>query len=109
MLLNKGTYSGARYLSASTIETFITKPLPGEDRYLGWDMKSPTGSSAGSFFSPSSFGHTGFTGTSVWVDPERRLGVIFLTNRVHPTRANTKLFRIRPALHDAVVGALRAE
>jgi CubicO group peptidase (beta-lactamase class C family) len=70
-------------------------------------MKSQKGSSAGTLFSPSSFGHTGFTGTSVWIDPERKLGVVFLTNRVHPTRANSKLFKIRPALHDAIVTALR--
>jgi beta-glucosidase-like glycosyl hydrolase/CubicO group peptidase (beta-lactamase class C family) len=109
MLLNGGTYGGTRYLAASTIAAFIGTRREGEQRWLGWDRKSPRGSSAGTLFSASSFGHTGFTGTSVWVDPERRLGVIFLTNRVHPTRANTKLFRIRPALHDAVVGALRAE
>jgi beta-glucosidase-like glycosyl hydrolase/CubicO group peptidase (beta-lactamase class C family) len=109
MLVNGGTYGGTRYLAASTIAAFIGTRREGEQRWLGWDRKSPRGSSAGTLFSASSFGHTGFTGTSVWVDPERRLGVIFLTNRVHPTRANTKLFRIRPALHDAVVGALRAE
>ena len=109
MLLNRGTYGGTRYLADSTITAFIGTRREGEERWLGWDRKSPRGSSAGTLFSASSFGHTGFTGTSVWVDPERRLGVIFLTNRVHPTRANTKLFRIRPALHDAVVGALRPE
>jgi beta-N-acetylhexosaminidase len=106
MILNKGVYAGVRYLAESTITTFISKPLPGEDRYLGWDRKSPEGSSAGSLFSPSSFGHTGFTGTSVWVDPERRISLILLTNRVHPTRANLKISKVRPAVADAVIQAL---
>jgi CubicO group peptidase (beta-lactamase class C family) len=106
MLLNRGTYGGVRYLSGSTITEFTGTRAEGQDRYLGWDMKSPTGSSAGTLFSPSSFGHTGFTGTSIWVDPERKLAVILLTNRVHPTRANQKIARVRPAVHDAVVRAL---
>jgi CubicO group peptidase (beta-lactamase class C family) len=106
MLLQKGTYGGREYLRSSTVETFTRNPAPGS-RLLGWDVKSPTGSSAGSLFSPSSYGHTGFTGTSVWVDPERDLCVIVLTNRVHPTRANTKLSGVRPAVHDAVVRAIQ--
>ena len=109
MLLNEGVYGGRRYLSSDIVRTFTRVRPPGQDRYLGWDAKSPHGSSAGDLFSPSSFGHTGFTGTSVWVDPERQLGVILLTNRVHPTRANTKLFSVRPAFHNAVVRALEPE
>jgi CubicO group peptidase (beta-lactamase class C family) len=107
MLLNGGEYNGVRYLSARTIDRFVRSRDPGQERFLGWDRRSPRGSSAGSLFSPSSFGHTGFTGTSIWADPERKLAVIFLTNRVHPTRANGKLFAIRPALHDLVVSSLR--
>ncbi len=106
MLLNKGTYGGIRFLKESTVIEFTRKYVQGQDRYLGWDMKSVLGSSAGSLFSPSSFGHTGFTGTSIWTDPERKLSVILLTNRVHPTRANLKIARIRPAVHDAVVRAI---
>lgn len=109
LLLNKGTYAGVRYLTESTVVAFTGRHLAGEDRYLGWDMKSPTGSSAGSLFSPTSFGHTGFTGTSVWVDPERRISVILLTNRVHPTRANLKISKVRPAVADAVIQALSQE
>ena len=109
LLLNKGTYAGIRYLAESTVVAFTGRRLAGEDRFLGWDMKSPTGSSAGSLFSPTSFGHTGFTGTSVWVDPERRISVILLTNRVHPTRANMKIAKIRPAVADAVIQALSRE
>jgi beta-N-acetylhexosaminidase len=107
MLINKGAYGGVRLLKESTVVEFTRKYVPGQDRYLGWDMKSPTGSSAGTLFSPSSFGHTGFTGTSVWTDPERKISVILLTNRVHPTRANQKLAKVRPLVHDAVIRALR--
>ncbi|NOY06921.1 MAG: beta-lactamase family protein, partial [Chlorobi bacterium] len=57
----------------------------------------------GKYFSANSFGHTGFTGTSIWIDPERKLYVIFLTNRVYPTRKNRRLVKFRPVLHDAVV------
>jgi beta-glucosidase-like glycosyl hydrolase/CubicO group peptidase (beta-lactamase class C family) len=107
MLLSGGVYDGVRYLRDSTIATFVGQRTEGQERFLGWDMRSLKGSSAGTLFSPASFGHTGFTGTSIWIDPERKLAVVFLTNRVHPTRANSKLFRIRPALHDCVVSALR--
>ena len=106
MLLNSGTYGGARVVSDSIVRQFIGHRRPEEDRYLGWDTFSPGSSSGGSRLSFSSFGHTGFTGTSIWVDPERKLGVVFLTNRVCPTRRNAKLFRFRPALHDAVISAL---
>ena len=109
MLLNKGMYAGVRFLAESTIVAFTARALPGEDRYLGWDMKSPTGSSAGTLFSPNSFGHTGFTGTSVWIDPERRISLILLTNRVHPTRANVRVSRVRPVIADAVIRALSRE
>jgi CubicO group peptidase (beta-lactamase class C family) len=108
MLLNKGIYGGTRYLKESTVVEFTQKYVPGQERYLGWDMKSPTGSSAGTLFSPSSFGHLGFTGTSIWTDPERKVSVIFLTNRVHPTRANQKIARVRPAVHDMVIKAMKS-
>ena len=81
--------------------------VPGSSRALGWDTPSE-GSSAGRLFSPRSFGHTGFTGTSLWIDPERQLFVILLTNRVHPTRENNAIREVRPAVADAVVRALAA-
>ncbi|MGB6123334.1 MAG: serine hydrolase, partial [Bacteroidota bacterium] len=105
MLLNEGVYAGRRYLRAETVEEFTGRRISGQ-RYLGWDFRSPRGSPSGTMFSPASFGHTGFTGTSIWVDPERDLFVVFLTNRVHPTRANRKIYAVRPALHDAVIRAL---
>jgi beta-N-acetylhexosaminidase len=106
MLLNGGTYGGRRYLSDSIVSLFTRRRVEGQDRFLGWDAKAPKGSSAGTLFSPSSFGHTGFTGTSIWADPERDLAVIFLTNRVYPTRANGKIAKVRPRLHDLIIGAL---
>jgi len=106
MLFNKGQYAGKRYIGEKTVAEFIDARAPGQERWLGWDMKSPRGSSAGSLFPPVSFGHTGFTGTCIWADPSRGLAVIFLTNRVFPTRANLKIARVRPALNDAVMRAL---
>jgi CubicO group peptidase (beta-lactamase class C family) len=101
MMLNGGL------VSHETIELFTRKAgIPGSDRALGWDTKSAEGSSAGTLLSPNSFGHTGFTGTSMWIDPERELYVILLTNRVHPTRENHLIREARPAVADAVVRAL---
>ncbi|HEU5217803.1 MAG TPA: serine hydrolase, partial [Gemmatimonadales bacterium] len=79
--------------------------VPGSSRALGWDTPSP-GSSAGTLLSQQSFGHTGFTGTSLWIDPERQLVIVLLTNRVHPTRANTRIGPLRIAVADAVIRAL---
>ena len=105
MLLNEGVYAGHRYLSSGTIRQFIGS-RPEQRRFLGWDFRSPVGSSSGSLFSARAFGHTGFTGTSVWVDPERRLFVVFLTNRVHPTRANRRIYDVRPTVHDTIIRSL---
>ncbi|WP_447969297.1 serine hydrolase domain-containing protein [Nitrospira sp. M1] len=68
---------------------------------LGWDTPSKS-SSSGKYFSASAFGHLGFTGTSVWIDPEVELEVILLTNRVHPTRANNAIRQFRPMIHDVI-------
>jgi CubicO group peptidase (beta-lactamase class C family) len=72
---------------------------------LGWTVPTPP-STSGRFFSPRSYGHLGFTGTSVWVDPDRELTVILLTNRVHPTRDNPGIAAFRPAIHDAIYDGL---
>lgn len=107
MLLNGGVLDGRRIVSRQTVELFTRKAgIPDSDRAIGWDTKSAEGSSAGTLFSPRSFGHTGFTGTSIWIDPARRLYVILLTNRVHPTRENQLIREARPAVADAVVRAL---
>jgi CubicO group peptidase (beta-lactamase class C family) len=119
MLLNRGELEGRRLVSSETVDLFTRRAgVPGSSRALGWDTPSngkdrrssvpgdPGYSSAGSLFSARSFGHTGFTGTSMWMDPERGLFVILLTNRVYPTRENRKISRVRSRLADAVVGAL---
>ncbi len=69
----------------------------------GFDTPSSSGSSSGSYFSPDSVGHLGFTGTSFWIDPERDIIVVLLTNRVHPTRENRGIREFRPRCHDAVM------
>jgi CubicO group peptidase (beta-lactamase class C family) len=79
--------------------------VPASSRALGWDTMRPT-SSCGSRFSPTAIGHTGFTGTSLWIDWERDVYVVLLTNRVHPTRTNDALVALRPQLHDAVMEVL---
>ncbi|MFV1980944.1 MAG: serine hydrolase domain-containing protein, partial [Rhodothermia bacterium] len=105
MLLNGGVGNGVRIFQPETVSLFTTR-FPndiGHTRALGWDTKSDEGySSAGQFFGPRSFGHTGFTGTSLWMDPDANVFVILLTNRVYPTRMNRKLFSIRPRVADIV-------
>jgi CubicO group peptidase (beta-lactamase class C family) len=75
-------------------------------RGLGWDLRSPEGSTAGSRFSPESFGHLGFTGCSLWVDPVADVAVALLTNRVCFGRDNDAIRAFRPAFHDGVMGLL---
>jgi CubicO group peptidase (beta-lactamase class C family) len=79
--------------------------VPGSSRALAWDTPNGT-NSAGTLLSPSSFGHTGFTGTSIWIDPSRDLVLVLLTNRVHPSRERSRIGPIRRAVSDAVVRAL---
>ena len=88
------------------LRRFMTRSdVPGSSRALGWDTMLPT-SSCGTRMSQAAVGHTGFTGTSLWIDPQADVYVVLLTNRVHPTRANEAILRVRPALHDAVLHAL---
>ena len=106
--LNGGALDGARLASAGTIRRFTAvQDTTLSRRALGWE--TPTGSnSSGRYMSARAFGHTGFTGTSIWVDPERDLFVILLTNRVNPTRQNTRIGRVRVALADAIVQTVAA-
>jgi CubicO group peptidase (beta-lactamase class C family) len=92
----------------TTLEEFISKraDIPGSSRALGWDTMLPT-SSCGTQMSARAFGHTGFTGTSLWIDPEKNVYVVLLTNRVHPNRDNEAIKNVRPAVHDAVINELR--
>ncbi len=86
MILNKGEYAGRRILSPLTVErmTEIYPRLQAAGRGFGWDLASDYGTVRGDLFGADSFGHSGYTGTSVWIDPETAAFVIFLTNRVHP-------------------------
>lgn len=81
---------------------------PGSTRALGWDTPAP-GSSAGTLLDPGSFGHTGFTGTSLWIDPSRDLVIVLLTNRVNPTRNNPRISPLRIAIADRVMRLLAPE
>ena len=106
LFLNDGTFNGEQIIKPATVKLFTTRYSDKSTRALGWDTKSREKSSAGNLFNITSFGHTGFTGTSVWLDPTRDLFVVFLTNRVYPTRENKKIYKVRPALHDAVINVL---
>lgn len=103
MIKNNGIYKGKRILSESVIELSRKNysPFDSEFRGLGWMLKSPTLSSCGDLFSDCSFGHTGFTGTSIWFDPTVDLTVILLTNRVHFGR-KPHMIRLRPRLHNII-------
>jgi serine-type D-Ala-D-Ala carboxypeptidase len=106
MYLNGGTLDGVRIARSETIRRFTTvQDSTFSNRALGWE--TPNGAnSAGRLMKRPAFGHTGFTGTSIWVDPSRDLFVILLTNRVNPTRQNLRIGGVRTALADAVVRVL---
>jgi uncharacterized protein YbbC (DUF1343 family) len=87
MLLNGGTYNGARILSPLAVDRLISPSTPAGERNvrgLGWDMDSSFSSNRGELLPLGSFGHTGWTGTSIWIDPATRMFVIFMSNRNHP-------------------------
>jgi CubicO group peptidase (beta-lactamase class C family) len=98
------TLRGATWLGEpTTMRTFAARTsVPGSSRALGWDTMLPT-SSCGTLMSPTAIGHTGFTGTSLWIDDAQDLYVALLTNRVHPSRSNEALVAMRPKIHDAVM------
>jgi CubicO group peptidase (beta-lactamase class C family) len=106
MILKKGTYQDKQIIKPGTVDLFIKKQSQQSSRGLGWDTKSPEGSSSGQYFDLTSYGHTGYTGTSVWTDPTKNLFVILLTNRVYPTRNNNKISKVRPLIHDAIYQAV---
>lgn len=99
---------GAPLFKPATVKLFTRREaIPaGTSRALGWDTPSLLESSSGKGFSQASFGHLGFTGTSLWIDPGRQLSVTLLTNRTWPNRASQAIRQVRPRLHDAVVEGL---
>lgn len=105
MYMQGGTLEGIEYLKSSTTRKFSRRYS--DDRALGWDMRSKDGkSSSGDYFSKKSYGHLGFTGTSIWIDPKKDLAIIVLTNRVYPTAENRKIREFRPRLHNTVIRCL---
>jgi serine-type D-Ala-D-Ala carboxypeptidase len=98
---------GYPILRSSTIELFSRRESApeGTSQALGWDTPSAP-SQSGKYFSPGSFGHLGYTGTSLWIDPERQLSISLLTNRTWPDCQNQAIKQVRPVFHDAVIEAL---
>jgi len=109
MILNGGTYNGVSLINSDTIREF-TKRVENINQCkwaLGWRIFMGGNDIMGSFFSGRSFGHLGYTGTSLWIDPERELFTILFTDRVHPTSENKKISDFRPALHDEIMNIIR--
>ena len=105
MIMQGGSLNHHIYFSPATLRMFLARN--GYPRAIGWDLRSLDGhSSAGELFSSSSYGHLGYTGTSIWVDPERELAVILLSNRVYPSSENIKIRKFRPLLHNCVIECL---
>jgi CubicO group peptidase (beta-lactamase class C family) len=98
-----------RFATRETVRLFLSRStVPGSSRALGWDMMR-TSSSCGTKMSASAFGHTGFTGTSLWIDPEQDFYAVLLTNRVHPEAGpNEPMQTVRRAFHDALLEGHRA-
>ncbi|MCS7105099.1 MAG: serine hydrolase [Thermofilaceae archaeon] len=105
--LNKGVFNGVKVLSPLTVKLAVRNQTGGlnECRGLGWVLnRRPC--SCGDFMSEKAYGHTGFTGTSIWIDPLYELFVVLLTNRVHPTRENQCIQRARRLIHNAILSSL---
>jgi beta-N-acetylhexosaminidase len=103
MLLNGGVSNGRRYLQQRTITLFTTRQGMKSSRALGWDTRDDNDKSeAGQYFLPAAFGHTGFTGTSIWIDRGKHVFVVLLTNRTYQMRNRNKILVTRPLIHDAV-------
>jgi CubicO group peptidase (beta-lactamase class C family) len=98
------------FIPAAVMRQFWTRDttVPNSTWAMAWDTPSPANSAAGTLFSPTTIGHLGFTGTSMWLDLERDRHVILLTNRVHPSRDNNAIKDFRPLIHDLVNQALAA-
>lgn len=103
MIENNGMYKGKKILSEAVLELSRKNYTPFDNEYrgLGWILKSPVLSSCGDLFSEGSYGHTGFTGTSIWFDSKVNLTVLLLTNRVHFGR-HSHIVRLRPRLHTII-------
>lgn len=108
MMANGGELDGVRVLRAETIRRFTERQRGADTRALGWDTPNRDGSgAAGLRISPRAFGHTGFTGTSIWIDPDRGTWAVLLSNRVYETRAPNRIQAVRRSVNDWVAGAVR--
>ena len=105
LLLNGGTYDGERYLKEETIKKFTKRYSEHTSRAIGFDTRSGEHPSSGQYFNEGTYGHLGYTGTSIWIDPVRDLFVIFLTNRVYPDDT-ASISSTRPKVYDAVILSL---
>lgn len=109
LLLNRGEYGGERYFKGETVDLFTSRQSAASRRGLGFDRWDPdtTKHYPSKLASDATFGHTGYTGTCIWVDPKERLTYVFLSNRVHP-EVSTKLImlNIRGRIHDAIYEAI---
>jgi beta-N-acetylhexosaminidase len=109
MLLNGGTYGGKRYLKESTIEEFTSRQSPKSNRGFGFDRKSEGFSTAGRLTSEDTFGHLGFTGTSLWIDRTNNMAIILLTNRTYPHRSYGKdINQIRAKIADIAIRSIES-
>ena len=113
MFVNGGLWKDRRYFKASQVQDFTAlQNIPqGSEMALGWDTPSQNGQSiAGDYFTPGSFGHLGFTGTSLWIDPNQEIIIVLLTNRVHPSRkgdeGSKEMYGIRRGFYNAVMDKL---
>ncbi len=108
MMLDKGSYKGGRILSPLAVErmTTVWPKASFAGRGLGWDLDSPYSTNGGDLFGPTSYGHTGYTGTSIWLDPDSGTYIIFLTNRVHPGDKGA-IIALRSRVANVVAAALQ--
>ena len=107
MMLNRGSFDGKRIVSAETVDLFTRRcDVPGSGRALGWNMVDEW---AGSFWSERAYGHTGVTGTMIWIDPEYDAFMVLLTNSVYPKYSGDTFRRLRRDVGDAVISAVRMQ
>jgi len=108
MYLNGGIYRFKRIFEPNTIKTFRARQniVKESTRAIGWDTRSEKNSMSGDYMSMNAFGHSGFTGTTIWMDPDNEVFVVLLTNRVYPTRENQKIRHVRPKVHNYVMKSM---
>ncbi len=105
MLLHEGSWNGTQIFKPETVQLFRRRQSEKSTRALGFDTRSEQGASSGDFFSMETYGHLGFTGTSIWIDPVKKVFVVFLSNRVYPDE-QVSVSQFRPLLHNTVMEVL---